>query len=121
MIEKIEEMAARVYATLRGGYSESVYEEALGVEFRAAGIEYSVQHTAEVFYRGQKVGEQELDFAVMAADLVVELKAVASISKGHLAQLRAYMRTIGKTSGVVINFPPDDQDAPQIQHVTLGD
>lgn len=105
-VELIKELVCRIYATLGGGYSESVYEEAMAVELRESKIPYSVQPTVEVFYNGHKVGEQVLDFLLHLGDFVVELKATASISKVHVAQLAAYMRTTGNHEGMVVSFPP---------------
>lgn len=117
--DMIHSMSAEVYEILGGGYNESVYEEAMAVEFRAAGVDYRKQPTVEVMYKGHKVGEQDLDFCCVLADgIVTELKAVSSISKGHIAQLRAYMRTTGRDEGLIVNFPPDAEE-PQYQQVTL--
>ena len=91
------------------------------VEFRRHGIPYEVSRTVEIFYEGQEVGEHELDFTCTAGEVVVELKALASISKTNEAQLRAYLRTTGRTHGLLINFPPVDKLEPDIKHVHLED
>ena len=120
-IETIEKAARDVYAALKGGYNERVYEEAMAVEFRRNGIPYEVSRTVEIFYDGQKVGEHELDFTCTAGEVVVELKALASVSKATEAQLRAYLRTTGKRRGILINFPPVDKLEPDIKHVNIED
>ena len=119
--QTIEKAARDVYAALRGGYNERVYEEAMAVEFRRHGIPYEVSRTVEIFYDAQKVGEHELDFTCTAGEVVVELKALASISKATEAQLRAYLRTTGRTRGMLINFPPVDKPEPDIKHVHIED
>ena len=119
-IPAIEEAARNVYAALRGGYNERVYEEAMAVEFRRHGIPYEVSRTVEIFYDGHKVGEHELDFTCTAGEVVVELKALASISKANEAQLRAYLRTTGHSRGILINFPLDKPE-PDIRHIDIDD
>ena len=118
-IERVQGLATDIYATLRGGYNESVYEEAMAVEFRAAGIPYDVQQTAEVMYKEHKVGEQALDFIVRVGGVVVELKAASALSKAHRAQLRAYLRTTGGDVGLLVNFSPDDKPAPDFEIIEM--
>ena len=96
--------AQKIYNELQDGYLESVYEEAMGVEFRKQGIKYDIEKTVDVLYEKQKVGVHRLDFIVNSC-LVVELKAAVSISKGNRAQLKSYMRTLNMDEGIIINFP----------------
>ena len=51
-IPAIEKAARNVYAALRGGYNERVYEEAMAVEFRRHGIPYEISRAVEIFYDG---------------------------------------------------------------------
>ena len=104
----VKEIAQQVYDTLRGGYNESVYQQAMAIEFRERGIDYEVSNTREVFYKDQWVGKQELDLAVVDG-VVIELKAAQSREPtvAHKAQLAAYLRTTGRREGIVINFPKD--------------
>ena len=44
-------------------------------------------------------------------DLVIELKAKGKIEPKDRAQLRAYLRTVGQPSGLLINFPYGDAAA----------
>lgn len=118
LIEKVKSIARDVYGVLGAGYSESVYEEAMAVEFRQNEIAYDVQKTTEVFYKGHKVGTHQLDFIVESVS-VVELKAGTSISKSHIAQLQSYLKTLGLSRGVVVNFPYPDKDCPDFEIVTV--
>jgi GxxExxY protein len=116
LIQVIQESANEVYRHLRGGYEETIYEEAMAVEMRLRGLSYEVERTTEVFYKAQKVGTHRLDF-VVAGEVVVELKAVANISKSHVAQLSAYLQTLGLSTGLIINFPYPDQEEPDCEIV----
>lgn len=54
--------AIEVHRELGPGYLESVYEEAIAVEFGLRRIPYSRQHTIYVEYKNQLIGESHLDF-----------------------------------------------------------
>ena len=66
----VEDAAKRVYAELGGGHLESVYRLAMAIEFRELGISYETEHTREIFYKEQRVGEHRLDFLVLDDDVV---------------------------------------------------
>ena len=118
LIEQVAEAAMAVYSALRAGYEERVYEEAMAVEFRDRGITYEIERNTEIYYKDQKIGTHRLDF-ILENELVVELKAVGSISKSHVSQTQAYLRTLGLTNGVVVNFPYPEKDTPGTERVTV--
>lgn len=119
--EAVLEVANEVYAELRGGHDESVYHQAMAYEFRLRNISYRVEDTAEVLYKDeQRVGTRRLDFVVVAEDdLVIELKAKGRIEPKDRAQLRAYLRTVGQQSGLLINFPFEDAEAVEYESVEV--
>lgn len=119
--EAVLEVANEVYGELRGGHDESVYHQAMAYEFRLRDISYKVEDTAEVLYKDkQRVGTRRLDFVVVAEDdLVIELKAKRGIEPKDCAQLRAYLRTVGRKSGLLINFPYDDADDVEDESVSV--
>jgi GxxExxY protein len=67
--------AIAVHRELGPGFLESIYENALIVEFRHAGIPFQSQGDKPIFYRGELVGIQRFDLLV-ADQLVLELKAI---------------------------------------------
>jgi GxxExxY protein len=101
--------ARAVYTMLGEGYAESVYEKAMAIEFRANDTPYTIENNVEVMYRGECVGMQRLDF-VIAGQIAVELKAGGSITKGHVSQTRAYLRTTQFAEAIIINFPSPQKD-----------
>ena len=52
-------------------------------------------------------------------DLVIELKAKGKIEPKDRAQLRAYLRTVGQQSGLLINFRYDDADAVEHEPIRV--
>jgi len=95
--------AIEVHRALGPGFLEEVYAKALIVELRARGIAFERRKSIRVEYKGQLVGEGELDFLVGGC-LVVELKAVRALAQIHTAQVIAYLKATGLTLGLLINF-----------------
>jgi len=114
----VKDASNQIYKELGAGYNESVYEEALAVEFRQRKIPYEVERNTEIFYKGEKVGLHRLDF-ILDEQLVVELKAWASITSSHVGQTTAYLKTLKLHHGLLINFPYPDKESPDFKDLTL--
>ena len=99
--------AIEVYKALGPGFIEVVYENALALELRAQSIPFERQWSVPVVYRGSEVGLHRVDLLV-AATVIVELKAVKAIENVHFAVVRSYLRAVGREHGLILNFakPP---------------
>ncbi len=95
--------AIEVHRQLGPGFLESVYEQALAIEFAERGLSFARQVEIAVNYKGQRVGEGRLDFLVGGL-LIIELKAVESLAPIHTAQVLSYLKTTGFQLGLLINF-----------------
>lgn len=95
--------AINVHKALGPGFLESVYEEALAVEFSTPGIQYERQKVVSIFYRDRAVGEHRLDFLVERT-AVVELKAVVALEKVFFATVRSYPKATHLDCGLLFNF-----------------
>jgi len=95
--------AIEVHRALGPGYLESVYEEALAVEMELRGVPFERQACFSVDYKGHFVGEGRLDFLV-AGCLVLELKAVESVTSIHRAQVIGYLKALRLHLGLLLNF-----------------
>lgn len=103
LTERVIGAAIRVHQELGPGFLESVYEEALAVEFAESGIRYQRQKPLAILYREHHVGEHRLDFLIENA-LIVELKAIASLEGIHFAILRSYLKAASIDNALLINF-----------------
>ncbi len=99
----VVDAAIEVHRALGPGYLESVYEEALAAELTLRKIPFERQKTISIDYKGFSVGESRLDLLV-ASQLIVELKAVASLAPIHKAQVLSYLKATGYQIGLLINF-----------------
>ena len=95
--------AIEVHRVLGPGFLESVYEEALAIEFGVRDVAYQRQVPLAIDYRGQPIAQQKLDF-VVGGRLIIELKAVETLAAIHVAQLISYLRAAHRGLGLLINF-----------------
>ncbi len=95
--------AMEVHSTLGFGFLESVYEEALAVEFRLQDIPFERQKSLEVCYKGEKVKQFVCDFLVGGA-VLVELKAIKDLTGMEVAQVLNYLRATNMKLGLLVNF-----------------
>ena len=95
--------AIEVHRTLGPGYIESIYERALAIELSDRGIGFDQQVTVPIMYRDTIVGEHRLD--LLAGGLVVvEIKAVASLTDAHFAQVLSYLKATSLELALIFNF-----------------
>ncbi len=108
--------AIQVHKTLGPGFIESFYEEALCIELASLSIPFERQKIIHVMYQGQAIGEHRLDLLV-AARLVVELKAVQEILSVHFAIVRSYMKAVAVDSGLILNFASMPLTVKRVGHM----
>ena len=97
-----------VYNELGSGFLEHVYENALALCLRDIGLEVRQQCPIDVYFRGQRVGEYRADLLV-PGELLIEVKAVSTLSPSHEAQLVNYLKATGVAVGLLLNFGPRAQ------------
>ncbi len=101
--ERIIGAAIRVHKDLGPGFLESIYEEALAIEFALSGIPFIRQKPVPLYYKDHQIGEHRLDFLVEGV-VVVELKAIESLHDIHFAVGRSYLKAVHVSDGLILNF-----------------
>jgi GxxExxY protein len=101
--EKIIGCVHQVSNVLGPGFLEKVYENALGVELRLAGLRVTQQQRIEVRYRESLVGEFVADLLVEEC-VIVEIKAVKAFEDIHTAQCVNYLKATGLQVCLLVNF-----------------
>jgi GxxExxY protein len=101
---KIMSAVFEVHNILGVGFLEKVYENALLKELALRGLSVEAQKEIKVFYKEE--GEVGLYFAdaVVNGEILLELKAVESLSNLHKAQVLNYLKATGLKLGLLINF-----------------
>ncbi|HEY3290047.1 MAG TPA: GxxExxY protein [Anaerolineae bacterium] len=96
--------AMEVHRQLGPGFLEAVYQEALAVEFAARSIPFSREYELPVYYKGQRLPcSYRADF-VCYESVIVELKALKSITGVEEAQLLNYLKATSLERGLLLNF-----------------
>jgi GxxExxY protein len=103
LAHKVIGAAIEVHRMLGPGYLESVYEEALVVEFGILGIPFERQKVLTIEYKGHTLAESRMDLLVGGC-LLVELKAVDALAPIHTAQVISYLKALRLPLGLLINF-----------------
>ena len=115
LTEKVIGCAYAVSNTLGAGFLEKVYENALAIELREAGLHVIQQHPVSVLYRGEVVGNYVADLFV-DRQLIIEIKAVKGIDQVHIAQCINYLRATSHHVGLLLNFGKPKVEVKRLVH-----
>lgn len=100
---KVVGAAMEVHRELGPGFLEGVYQRALVIELTSRGLSCAEQCRLPVHYKGEIVGEYIADILV-ENKVVLELKAISSLTAAHQAQARHYLSATGLRLALLINF-----------------
>jgi GxxExxY protein len=95
--------AMEVHKTLGPGFLESVYEEAMTVEFGLQNIRFQRQVTIDVYYKGRNIKQFIADY-VVDGSIIVELKAIKRPTEIEVAQVVNYLKASNIKIGLLFNF-----------------
>jgi GxxExxY protein len=96
--------AQEVHRQLGHGFKEAVYHEALMKEHLARGIPFEHEPTYPVFYKGEKLESCFRPDLICFGEVVVELKAISTLTDADRSQVLYYLKATGLSRGLVINF-----------------
>jgi GxxExxY protein len=116
--EKIINSFYTVYNILGYGFLEKVYENAMLIELRKAGLDVAPQAPIKVFYNDQIVGEYFADL-IVGNSVIVELKATAKLSVKHEAQLLNYLKATRHEVGLLLNYGPKPEFKRKVYDNTM--
>ncbi len=103
LTEQIIGAAIEVHRVLGPGLLESIYEEALCVEFALRGIPFDRQMEVDVHYKGHVIKGLRVDLLV-GKEVIVEMKAVSTLPDVATAQVLSYLKATGLKRGLLLNF-----------------
>ena len=96
--------AMEVYNTLGSGFLETVYQDALEIEFALNGIPFEREKHIDISYKGQILPSHYIADELCYDKIILELKAASCLTQEHEAQLIHYLKATGINVGVLINF-----------------
>jgi GxxExxY protein len=92
-----------VHKELGNGFQEVIYQRALEIEMRNAGLQFNREFEMDIFYKGEGIGTRRVDFLI-EGKISVELKAIISLEDVHLAQAINYLEAYNLEVGLLLNF-----------------
>ena len=96
--------AMKVHSELKSGFLESVYQDALEVEFKKQNIPYEREKKLPVFYSGVKLNSYYKADFVCYDSIIVELKALTKLSGTEESQIINYLKASKLKTGLLLNF-----------------
>ncbi|MCC6573795.1 MAG: GxxExxY protein [Planctomycetes bacterium] len=113
LTERVIGCAFKVSNTLGPGFLEKVYENALVIELRKAGLKVAQQVPYNVLYEGQVAGLYVAD--VVVEDLVLlELKAIKELDSSHTSICLNYLNASKLTLCLLMNFAKPKLDVRRL-------
>jgi GxxExxY protein len=93
-----------VHKELSKGFNESVYKDALEIEFQINGIDYKREKEYDIIYKGRILPRKYFaDFIVMNK-IILEAKAIEILTDSHLKQTLNYLAASKLRLGLLVNF-----------------
>lgn len=96
--------AIEVHKQLGPGLLESIYEEALFYEMQSNGLKVVQQKSFPIIYKGNLLSTKYRCDLLVNDQVIVELKAVDTVSNLHKAQLLTYLKLANLRFGLLMNF-----------------
>jgi len=85
-------------------FLEPVYQECLEIEFELQGILFVPKKPLPLSYKGRPLKKHyESDF-ICLDKIIVEIKAVSTLTDEHRAQVLNYLNATGLKLGLLVNF-----------------
>ena len=109
LIYKEESYAVRgalieVHSVLGSGFLEDVYQDCLRREFLARAIPFDEKPRLGIVYKGDEIEHHYIPDFVCYGKIIVEIKAIATLTEEHFAQLRNYLKVTGFRLGFLVNY-----------------
>ena len=100
--------AMHVYNVLGPGFVESVYQEALEMEFQKRKIPYEREKDIDLFYEGALMRVKFRPDFICYGKIIVELKAVQQLDDMNRVQVYNYLKATQYKLGWLLNFGSND-------------
>ncbi|WP_145114763.1 GxxExxY protein [Gimesia panareensis] len=93
-----------VYREVGCGFLEAVYQECLERELRERGIPFVAHPSLQLSYKGVPLKQTYQPDLVCYDSIILELKAVKSLTSEHEAQIFNYQKAASMKLGLLVNF-----------------
>ncbi|MBU0711059.1 GxxExxY protein [bacterium] len=101
---KIIGACMEVHKVLGPGFLESVYQEALAIEFSHQGIPFEQEKELTITFKGIELEKKYNADFVCYGKIILETKAVKELCDNHRAQIINYLKVTKFKLGLLVNF-----------------
>ena len=96
--------AMEVHNELGCGFLEAVYQEAFEIELQIQKIPYEREKLLGIVYKNRLLKKNYSADFFCFGNIIVELKAISSITTADEAQTLNYLKATGMELGIILNF-----------------
>jgi GxxExxY protein len=96
--------AMEVHNELGCGFLEPVYQEAFELELQIQNIPYEREKLLGIVYKNRLLKKTYSADFVCFGNIIVELKALSSITTDNVSQTLNYLKATGMELGIILNF-----------------
>ena len=118
LTDRIINACINVHMELGPGFIESIYHNALKLEFKRQNLDFESEKEVKVRYLEEDVGTHRIDLFI-ENEIVVELKTVEDLHKKYYAQVRSYLKATNRDVGLLINFADHKIDVRRVERQRL--
>ena len=93
-----------VYKEKGCGFLEPVYQECLEIELEIQGISFKSQSNLNLEYKGRILKHRYVPDFICFDKIILEIKAVSSLTDEHRAQIHNYLKATGFKLGLLVSF-----------------
>ncbi|MGE0079346.1 MAG: GxxExxY protein [Bacteroidales bacterium] len=104
IFKKILDCSFQVHTALGPGLLESAYEECLYYELIQIGLKVEKQKALPLVYKDVRLETGYRIDLIVENSIIIEIKAVDSLSDIHLAQILTYLKLSNCKLGLLVNF-----------------
>lgn len=101
---KIIGACMQVHQKLGCGFLESVYQEALGIEFQKQQIPYIQHQKLQILFDGNPLSKFFVADFVCYNTIILEIKAAVFLHPDNSKQVINYLKSTNFTVGILVNF-----------------
>ena len=101
---KLIGLCMKVHRELGCGFLEPVYQEAFEILLKSEGIPYQREKLLPIYFLGQRLKKEYYADFVCYDKIILEFKAVSSLTTVHEAQLMNYLKASKMQVGLLCNF-----------------
>jgi len=101
---KLIGLCMEVHRILGKGFKEVVYKDALEIELKKANITFEREKRFQIEYKGIILPHQYFSDFVINGVIILEVKAVSTITDGFVTQTINYLKASNIKLGIIVNF-----------------